>query len=173
MYVYIYNRYACIHIYIYIYTQTTSQSHPHTQVRVQPRNTYNHTYIKFLPGQKNILLNPDKTTCTLFTPDPAEYTNTTSITSPTQTHNILQHPKAKQPLFSTTAATQQTFHRPNTVTTTDITTNMRHIHISIVSRHLATRGNNKILRAPPPYISMSEEILHHTTRRTLAQLRKN
>ena len=32
-------------------TQTTSQSHPHTQVRVQPRNTYNHTYIKCLPGQ--------------------------------------------------------------------------------------------------------------------------
>ena len=32
-------------------TQTTSQSHPHTQVRVQPRNVYNHTYIKFLPGQ--------------------------------------------------------------------------------------------------------------------------
>ena len=32
-------------------TQTTSQSHPHTQVRVQSRNTYNHTYIKFLPGQ--------------------------------------------------------------------------------------------------------------------------
>ena len=31
--------------------QTKSQSHPHTQVRVQPRNTYNHTYTKFLPGQ--------------------------------------------------------------------------------------------------------------------------
>ena len=31
--------------------QMTSQSHPHTQVRVQPRNTYNHTYTKFLPGQ--------------------------------------------------------------------------------------------------------------------------
>ena len=31
-----------------------------------------------------------------------------------------------------------------TVTTTDIKTNMRHIHTSIVSRHLATRGNNKI-----------------------------
>ena len=27
--------------------QMTSQSHPHTQVRVQPRNTYNHTYTKF------------------------------------------------------------------------------------------------------------------------------
>ena len=31
--------------------QTTSQSHPHTQVRVQPRNTYNHTYIKCLAGE--------------------------------------------------------------------------------------------------------------------------
>ena len=41
---------------------------------------------------------------------------------------------------------------------------------SIVSRHLATRGSNKILRAPPPYISRSEEIFPHLTRRTLAQL---
>ena len=31
--------------------QMTSQSHPHTLVRVQPRNTYNHTYKEFLPGQ--------------------------------------------------------------------------------------------------------------------------
>ena len=34
---------------------------------------------------------------------------------------------------------------------------MRHIHTSIVSRHLATRGNNKILRTPPPHISSSED----------------
>ena len=34
---------------------------------------------------------------------------------------------------------------------------MCHIHTSIVSRHLATRGNNKILRTPPPHISSSEE----------------
>ena len=48
---------------------------------------------------------------------------------------------------------------PNTVTTTDITTNMCHIHTTIVPMHLATRGNNKILRAPPPHTSSSEEIL--------------
>ena len=60
---------------------------------------------------------------------------------------------------------------PHTVTTTDIKTNMRHIHTSIVSRHLATRGNNKILRTPPPHTSSSEEILPRLTRRTLAQLR--
>ena len=59
-------------------------------------------------------------------------------------HNIhiLQHSKVLKKLSLTTVATQQT---PHIVTTTDIKTNMRHIHTSIVSRHLATRGNNKIL----------------------------
>ena len=55
-------------------TQMTSPSHLHTQARVQQRNTYNHTYIQFLSGQNNnFTLNPDKTPCTLFTPDPTEY----------------------------------------------------------------------------------------------------
>ena len=68
-------------------------------------------------------------------------------------------------------------HTPytNTVTTTDIKTNMCHIYmyISIVSRHLVKRGNSKILRTPPPNISSSEEILPRLTRHTLAQLRTN
>ena len=50
---------------------------------------------------------------------------------------------------------------------------MHHIHTSIVSRHLVTRGNNKILRTPPPHISSSEERLPRLTRRTLAQFRTN
>ena len=50
---------------------------------------------------------------------------------------------------------------------------MRHIPTSIVSKHLATRGNNKILCTPPPHISSSEEILPRLTRRTLAHLRTN
>ena len=62
---------------------------------------------------------------------------------------------------------------PHTITTTDIKTNMRYIHTSIVSRHLATRGNIKILRTPPPYIISSEGILPRLTHRTLAQLRTN
>ena len=53
---------------------------------------------------------------------------------------------------------------PHTITTT----NMCHIHISIVSRHLASRGNNKILRTPPPHISSSEDILSASL---VAQLR--
>ena len=62
---------------------------------------------------------------------------------------------------------------PHTITTTDMKTNMPHIHTSIVSRHLATRGNNKILSTPPPHISSSEERLPRLTLRTRAQLRTN
>ena len=50
---------------------------------------------------------------------------------------------------------------------------MRHLHIYFVSIHLATRGNNKILRTSPPHISSSEEILPRLTHRTLAQFRTN
>ena len=57
---------------------------------------------------------------------------------------------------------------PTDPTTTDIKTNMRHIPTSIVSRHLATRGNNKILRTAPPHISSSKEIPPRLTRRILA-----
>ena len=68
---------------------------PHTQIPVQPRNTYNHTYTKFLPGQKqnNLLLNPDKTTCTLFTPDPAEYTSNLDLTINNKALPMATHPK--------------------------------------------------------------------------------
>ena len=50
---------------------------------------------------------------------------------------------------------------------------MRHVHTSIVSTYLVTRGNKKILRTLPPHISSAEEILRRLTRRTLAQLRTN
>ena len=40
-----------VHRFSSWHTQTTSSSHPHTQVRVQPRNSYNPTNIRILPGQ--------------------------------------------------------------------------------------------------------------------------
>ena len=59
-------------------------------------------------------------------------------------HKILQHSKAKKShYFNNGRYTTDIPTDPHTVTTTDIKTNMRHIHTSIVSRHLATRGNNK------------------------------
>ena len=77
-------------------------------------------------------------------------------------------PRQKTPFLTTNIPTN-----PHTIATTDIKTNMRHIHTYIVARHLATRGNNKILRTPPPHIISSDEILPRLIRRTLAQLRIN
>ena len=57
-------------------------------------------------------------------------------------------PRLKNTIFNNGRNTTYIPTDPHTVTTTDIKTNMRHIHRSIVSRHLATRGNNKILRTP-------------------------
>ena len=68
-------------------------------------------------------------------------------------------PRLKPTIFNSGRYTTNIPTDPHTVTTTDIKTNMRHIHTSIVSRHLATRGNNKILRTPPPHTSSSEERL--------------
>ena len=62
---------------------------------------------------------------------------------------------------------------PHTVTTTDIIPNMCHIHTSIVSKHLGTRGNNKILHTPPPHTSSYEKRLPRLILRTLGQLRAN
>ena len=62
---------------------------------------------------------------------------------------------------------------PCTVTTADIKANMRDIHTTIVSQHLAARDNNKILCTHPPQVSSTEENLPRHTRRTLAQLRTN
>ena len=52
---------------------------------------------------------------------------------------------------------------------------MHHIHTSIFSRHLTTRGNNKILRTPPPppHTNSFEERLPRLTRRTLTRLSTN
>ena len=49
--------------------------------------------IKYLPGQNNLLLNPDKTTCTLFTPDPAVYTSNLDQTINNKALPMATHPK--------------------------------------------------------------------------------
>ena len=80
--------------------------------------------------------------------------------------------KAKNTIFNNGRYTPTIPTDPHTIPTTDIKTNMRHI-LSIVSRHLAIRGNHNILRTPPPHFSSSEEILPPSTRHTLVQLRSN
>ena len=57
--------------------------------------------------------------------------------------NILQHSKAQNTIFNNGRYTQKHFHRPPHSHYIRHKTNMRNIHTSIVSRHLATRGKTK------------------------------
>ena len=66
----------------------TSPSNLHTQERVQQINTYNHSCTK----QNNLTLNPDNTTCTLFTPDPAEYKNNLDLKINNTALRMATHP---------------------------------------------------------------------------------
>ena len=91
----------------------------------------------------------------------------------TNTQHTLTLHGSKNTIFNNGRHTTNIPTDPHTITTTDIKTNRRYIHTSVVSRHTATRGNNKILRTPPPHISSSEKILPRLTRRTLAQIRTN
>ena len=110
------------------------------------------------------------------------YSSTPHITN--IKHNINHIPLHKQTTYFNTAGLKTTnFNNDryttniptdtHTIATTNIKTNMRHIHTSIVSRHLATGDNNKILRTPSPHISNSDGIFPRLTHRTLVQLRTN
>ena len=94
--------------------------------------------------------------------------NTTSITPLTPTYNNLRHSKAKKHYLQQRSLHNKHCHRPLHSHYNRHKTNIRHVNTFIVSRHLATRGKNKILRTPPPHIISSEEILLRRTHRTLA-----
>ena len=100
----------------------------------------------------------------------SQYKQKTQHTS----HPLHKHTtRQKNTIFNNGHYTTNFPTNSHTFTTTGIKTNMCHIHTSIVSRHLATRGNKKILCTSPPHISSSEEIRLRLTRHTLAQLRTN
>ena len=83
-------------------------------------------------------------------------------------------PRLKKTIFNNRRYTTNIPTDSHTFTTTDIETNMRNIYTYTVSRHLATRDNNKTLRTPPPNISSSEQILpRFILALALAQLRTN
>ena len=92
----------------------------------------------------------------------------------TDTEDVEASQRLKKPTtFNNSRYTTNITTDPCTVTTADIKANMRDIHTSIVSQHLAARDNKKILHTHPPQVSSTEENLPWHTRHTLAQLRTN
>ena len=91
---------------------------------------------------------------------------TTSITPLTQTYDILQPSKAKSTIFNNGRYKTNISTNPHTILHNRLKN--KRVPYTYIYWHISARGNNKILRTPPPPISRSEEILPSLTRRTLA-----
>ena len=71
---------------------TITSTHTSTSAAKKYIQPYQHKVFAWTK-QNNLLLNPDKTTCTLFTPDPAEYTSNLDLTINNKALPMATHPK--------------------------------------------------------------------------------
>ena len=70
---------APVQVMAYADDITITSTHTSTSAAKKYIQPYLHKVFAWTK-QNNLLLNPDKTTCTLFTPDPAEYTSNLDLT---------------------------------------------------------------------------------------------
>ena len=92
------NKTSMRHIHTFIVSMHLATSGNNKIVRTHPQHI-NKKYIQpYLhkvfawTKQNTLLLNPDKTTCTLFTPDPAEYTSNLDLTINNKALPMATHP---------------------------------------------------------------------------------
>ena len=83
---------APVQVMAYADDITITSTHTSTSAAKKYIQPYLHKVFAWTK-QNNLLLNPDKTTCTLFTPDPAEYTSNLDLTInnkalPMATHHV-------------------------------------------------------------------------------------
>ena len=83
---------APVQVTVYADDTTITSTHTSTSAAKKYIQPYLHKVFTWTK-QNNLLLNPDKTTCTLFTPDPAEYTSNLDLTINNNTLPMTTHPK--------------------------------------------------------------------------------
>ena len=79
--------------------------------------------------QNNLLLNPEKTTCTLITPDPAEYTSNLDLTMNNKALPMATHPEVSGSYLRPKTHIQHT-HPQHLSTTTQTSTNHKSTHFN-------------------------------------------
>ena len=82
----------CMTCMVYADDITITSTHTSTSAAKKYIQPYLHKVFAWTK-QNNLLLNPDKTTCTLFTPDPAEYTSNQDLTINNKALPMATHPK--------------------------------------------------------------------------------
>ena len=83
---------APVQVMAYADDITITSTHTSTSAAKKYIQPYLHKVFAWTK-QNNLLLNPDKTTCTLFTPDPAEYTSNLNLTINNKALPMATHPK--------------------------------------------------------------------------------
>ena len=83
---------APVQVMAYADDITITSTHTSTSAAKKYIQTYLHKVFAW-KKQNNLLLNPDKTTCTLFTPDPAEYMSNLDLTINNKAIPMAMHPK--------------------------------------------------------------------------------
>ena len=83
---------APVQVMAYADDITITSTHTSTSATKKYIQPYLHKVVAWTK-QNTLLLNPDKTTCTLFTPDPAEYTSNLDLTINNKTLPRATHPK--------------------------------------------------------------------------------
>ena len=98
---------STVPVQVMAYTDDITITSTHTSTSSAKKNIESYIHKVFAQTkQNNLTLNPDKTTCTLFTPDPAEYKSNldSKVTYHTHIHNIsVQAHKPLQMIKSLTA----------------------------------------------------------------------
>ena len=83
---------APVQVMAYTDDITITSTHTSTSAAKKYIQPYLHKVFAWTK-QNNLLINPDKTTCTLFTPDPAEYASNLDLTINNKALPMATHPK--------------------------------------------------------------------------------
>ena len=104
---------APVQVMAYADDITITSTHTSTSASKKYIQPYLHTVFAWTK-QNNLLLNPDKTTCTLFTPDPAEYTSNLDLNAPKGSGSYLRpktHIQHTHPQHFSTSTQTLTNHK--------------------------------------------------------------
>ena len=120
---------APVQVMAYADDITITSTHTSTSAAKKYIQPYLHKVFAWTK-QNNLLLNSDKTTCTLFTPDPAEYTSNLDLIINNKALPMATHPKVLgltlDPKLNKLQVMQNTALRTATGCTQD--TNIQHLH---------------------------------------------
>ena len=119
-------------VQVMAYADDITITYTHTSTSAAKKYIQPYLHRVFAGTKHNyLLLNPDKTTCTLFTPDPAEYTSNLDLTINNKTLAVATHPKGSGSYLRPKTHIQHA-HPQHLSTSTHNSTNHKSTHCNMM-----------------------------------------